>query len=218
MNSLELIKILVDKVAEYEARVPDSNGLSIEGFLEMNAHEQDVQKLKNSFITGANEDHRHSPLNIERVIAQHLLFMYRYVKFYSKMIFQDTIIKSLEEFSFMTTVLQYGSISKSELIKKNIYEKSSGIEMINRLIKMHIFVQYDNPNDMRSQLIELTEQGKGILYQVFAKMNTLGIIAAGELSQSEKITLANLLKKLDNFHYNNYNNKQRQKLEDYLPE
>lgn len=217
MNSFQLTKLLIDKVAEYEASAADPDALSLEGFQDILAANTNIQGLKNTYITHGENSPRFESMNVERVIAQHLLFMYRYVKFYAKMIFQDTMVKSLEEFSFMTTVLQYDRISKSDLIKKNVYEKSSGIEIINRLVKMQIFSQHDNPKDLRSQLIKLTDTGKGILYQIFSKMNTLGLIASGELSQHEKIVLAKLLKKLDTFHYNNYNSKHHHNLEDYLP-
>lgn len=218
MDRFELAKVVMEKIEAYAATCPDKDALTMEGFQHMLFENTDIHELKNNFITHDTRQSQYHEMNVERVIAQHLTFMYRYVKHYAKMIFQDSALKSLEEFSFMTTVMQYNAISKSDLIRKNVYEKSSGIEIINRLIKLNFFMQEENPNDIRSKLILLTEQGRAELYRIFGKMNTLGIIASGELTYAEKIMLANILKKLDNFHYHNYNQKSMQQLDDYLPD
>lgn len=223
MDSLKLLKVLIQKLEEYEREEQDKSSLSLEGFCNSVRTELDLESVKNNYIEPQDPNglkYKNTPFienNIERVIAQHLLFLYRYIKFYSKLVFEESKIKSIEEFGFLITVMQYDTISKSELIKKNILEKSSGIEMINRLIKSGLLIQKDNPDDQRSHLVLLTDSGKMELYQIFEKMNTLGVIATGELNRSEKAQLALILKKLDNFHFGNYNNKQLKNLNDYRP-
>lgn len=223
MDSLELMKVLIQKLEVYDGEEQDKTNLSLAGFCHSVKTELDYTDLKNNLIREKeNSDSNSSKAhyiesNIERVIAQHILFLYRYIKFYSKLAFEESVIKSIEEFGFLITVLQEEACTKSELIKKNIIEKSSGIEMINRLIKSGLLIQKDNPGDQRSQLILLTETGKTALFKIFDKMNTLGIIATGKLNNFEKDQLVHLLKKLDNFHYEKYNNKSLKKLEDFLP-
>lgn len=220
MNSLELLKVLIDKLETYESLSGDKESLSLAGFKATLQLDIDLEDLKNTFIEKKEKiDHISvSENDIERVIAQQVLFLYRYIKFYSKIAFAHTTIKSIEEFGFLATLMQFQSLSKTELIKKNVIEKSSGIEIINRLIKAGYCTQFDNPNDLRSQLVALTDAGKAQLYQAFQKMNTLGHIASGTLNQAEKEQLAVILKKLDTFHYDNYYHKNIDKLEDYLPD
>mgnify|MGYP000865790247 CR=1 FL=1 len=221
MNSLELLKVLIDKLEHYENSVPDKENLSLESYIQSFQSELTPDDYKNSLVGDyqipKEERNDHIENNIERVIAQHLLFLNRYIKFYSKSALSDSKIKTLEEFSFLITVMQQQRISKTDLIKRNIFEKSSGIEIINRLIKTNMLIQEDNPEDLRSQLISLTDVGKFALFGVFERMNTLGKIATGKLTSVEKDQLAFILKKLDTFHYDNYTNKEFQKLEDYLP-
>ena len=223
MTSIELLKVLIQKLEDYEIAEQDKTNLSLAGFCYSVRTELDLESVKNTFIEQEdpnNSKYKNAPFvenNIERVISQHLLFLYRYIKFYSKLAFEESKIKSIEEFGFLITVMQYDEISKSELIKKNILEKSSGIEMINRLMKSGLLLQKDNPEDQRSHLVLLTDSGKMELYKIFEKMNTLGIIATGELNRYEKEQLVLTLKKLDNFHFENYNNKQLKNLDDYLP-
>lgn len=220
MNNIELLKLLVDRLEAYEGQAEDKEALSLTGFIESVNGAGDLNELSSAWIgKGTKTDMPHFiDNNIERVIAQHLYLLYRYIKFYSKTALAHSQIKTMEEFGFLITVLQYQHISKTELIRRNIIEKSSGIEIINRLLKSKLFTQKDNPDDQRSQLILLTELGRSELFKIFGNMNTLGKIATGDLSQGEKGQLALLLKKLDQFHYNNYNNKDLRSLEDYLPD
>lgn len=221
MNSLELLKVLLDKLSHYERNAEDKNALSIEEFTASLRPTHDLEQLKNSIIGNTNpeilKNPHHIPNNIERVISQHILLLYRYIKFYSKAAFASSNIRTMEEFSFLMHVMQQERINKTELIRRNIIEKSSGIEIINRLIKSNMLVQVDNPEDQRSHLIQLTDYGKSELFRIFSKMDTLGKIATGTLSSSEKEQLALMLKKLDHFHYDNYNNKELKELEDFLP-
>lgn len=221
MNSLQLLKVLIQELERYEEQSADKNDLTLNDFVASISPKADLEQLKNNFVHQASI---HSPstediqINIERVIAQHVLFLYRYIKLYSKLVFSDTSIKTIEEFGFLITLLQVHSLPKSELIRRNIYEKSSGVEIINRLIKSGHLTQKANPEDKRSQLVSLTDVGRSSLYQVFDKMNNLGIIAAGNLQDHEKYQLAELLKKLDDFHFLNYYDTKSDDLTDYLPD
>ncbi|WP_126973954.1 MarR family transcriptional regulator [Gynurincola endophyticus] len=222
MNSFALLEQLIGKLEAYENAAEDKNNLSMEGFYQSISGEVNLTALKNSFIGEVPEtdaaDRKHFiETNIERVISQNFLFLYRYIKYYSKIALKESVINSIEEFGMAMTVLQYQSISKTDLIKKNVIEKSSGVEIINRLIKIGLLTQTDNPDDHRSQLIGLSDQGKFELFKTFENMNTLGLIATGTLNTSEKVQLAMILKKLDQFHFNNYNNKSLNNLEDFLP-
>ena len=221
MNSFQLLKIVMQELETYEEKAKDKNELSLEEFILSLSSMLDLDSLKNSFVDNATiepvEDNQSIENNIERVITQHILFMYRYIKFYSKMVFADSNIKTIDDFSFLITLLQQPALPKTELIRRNIFEKSSGIETINRLIKSGLLAQKPNPGDKRSQLVLLTDYGRSSLYQIFQKMNELGMIASGELTKAEKNELAILLKKLDNFHFHNYNNTNSGELRDYLP-
>lgn len=222
MNSFELLKALMKELETYQDKVNDKNALSLDDFILFLTPNVGLDSLKNSFIKNSTfnpeESDQSVENNIERVIAQHIIFMYRYIKFYSKMVFADSNIKTIEDFSFLITLLQQSAMPKTELARRNIFSKSSGIEVINRLIKSKMLAQKDNPKDKRSQLVALTDLGRTSLFQILGKMNELGIIASGNLTEAEKNELAILLKKLDQFHYDNYCNAKSDQLNDYLPD
>ncbi|HLU88092.1 MAG TPA: helix-turn-helix domain-containing protein [Taishania sp.] len=221
MDRFELTQLLIQKVDEYAKGKEDGSNLSLEDFILHLKSERPLDSYKNTLLVehAYPEEQRvhHRPNNIERIISQHLLILYRYIKFYSKHVFVDSKIRSVEDFGIIMTVLQHNQISKSDLIKRNIIEKSSGIEIINRLIKQGLLFQKDNPNDNRSQLIFLSDAGRMEVFKLFEKMETLGYIATGELSEAQKYQLADILKQLDTFHFANYTNKKLKDLKDYLP-
>lgn len=217
MNSFELTKLLIEKVDEYQNSKEDKTSLTVEEFKEFIKATQNIDALRNTFIPPTNTTHEsYHKISVDRIISQQILFLYRYVKHYSKYVFQNSSIKSIEEFSILITVLQHTSVTKSELIKKNVLEKTTGIEIINRLIKQGYLIQSNNPNDQRSQIIQLTESGKIQIYQSFDGMNDLSNISTGKLTEEEKYKLATILKKLDDFHYINHNKPKANSIKDFL--
>ncbi len=222
MTSVQLLRVLLEKLEAYESTVPDKGALTLEGMVASIENKSGLPELRNSFISADPGpfigEGKTYPDNIERVIAQHFLFLYRYIKFYAKTALADTTVNTIEEFSILATAMQQHAIPKTELIRKNVIEKSSGIEIVKRLIKAGYLTQSGNPDDHRSQLIMITPQGRQTLFSAFQKMDLLGIIAAGNLDDSEKYQLAILLRKLDQFHFDNYNNKNLHALEDYMPD
>lgn len=221
MKSIELLKEIVDRLEEYENSCSDSDDLNLDGFVTFLQPQRSLDSLQNNWVEKEQpflqDNLRGIETNIERIIAQHLIVLNRYIKFYGRAALQHSKIKTLEEFSFMITILQFQLLSKSELIRRNITDKSSGIEIINRLIKNGLMLQLRNPDDQRSHLVQLSEIGKAELFNIFSNMDTLGKIACGPLTVNEKQQLAIMLKKMDEFHFDNYNNKDLDSLEDYLP-
>lgn len=221
MNSIAILKELITRLEAYENSSSGKKDLNIDDFTAFIQTQPPLASLQSNLIEKGSPYIADSPhnieINIERIITQHLIVLNRYIKFYGKTALQDSSIKTLEEFSFMITIMQFQQLSKSELIRRNIIEKSSGTEIINRLIKNGLMLQVNNPNDNRSQLMALSEAGKTEIFRIFKHMDTLGKIACGPLTENEKHRLALILKKLDEFHHDNYTHKSLSELEDYLP-
>jgi DNA-binding MarR family transcriptional regulator len=102
----------------------------------------------------------------------------------------------------MVTLLNMPAITKTELINKMVYDKTTGIELINRLIKQGLITEAENPADKRSKLIHVTESGRGVLFSSFEELNKVSQIIPGRLNADELMTLIHLLDKLDNHHLN----------------
>ncbi len=143
------------------------------------------------------KDNGRSP---ESVISTLLVHMNRYAKTYSKSAIQDSEFSTQEDFIYLINLKAFGAMTKMALINKNIQDKPTGMQIINRLIKNGWVTQTDSETDRRSKVITITPEGLKALDQQMGKIRLATQIVAGDLSHSEKMQLIGLLNKLNDFH------------------
>lgn len=211
MNNYQLIGQLINLVEEFENSHKNEAPLTLQnftGFLNarvLAAHneaaESDVR-----FGDQASETLQNA-YQLDNNIARLFIYMSRYAKSYIKKTLQGTGLSSTEEFTCLAILLTHSSLSKTALLQLNLLEKTSGTEVINRLLASGLITQWDDELDKRSKRIAITTKGKELLYIVFSDMNHVGKMITGKLSLSEKFTLQYLLQRLENFHYEIYTSK-----------
>lgn len=144
---------------------------------------------------------------IDNNIGRLFVYMSRYAKSYIKKALEETPLQTPEDFTCLAILLTHDNLSKGDLISKNIQEKTSGTEVIRRLIASGLAIQWDDKIDKRGKRIAITEFGKELLYKVFEDMSYVGKMITGNLTFSEKLQLQYLLQKLETFHYTLHENK-----------
>lgn len=136
----------------------------------------------------------------EGVISTLLVHLNRYAKTYSKSAIADSEFHTQDEFSYLITLKAFGTLTKMELIKKNVQDKSSGILIINRLIKQGWIQQNNSQTDKRSKVLKITPSGRIALENQMEKIRNASQIVSGNLNHTEKMELIRILSKLDKFH------------------
>jgi len=136
-----------------------------------------------------------------------IVLLFRYAKGYIKKAMKESKINTADEFSFLITLMTYESLNKTELIMKQVMEKTSGTEIINRLLKMGLVEQFNDINDKRSVRVKITQTGRMELLKVLPQMNVVSQIVAGNLNETEKTMLAYMLRKLEHYHNEIFLNK-----------
>lgn len=136
----------------------------------------------------------------ESVINTLIVHMNHYAKSYSKSAIHDSDFRTQEDFIYLINLKAFGAMSKMDLVKKNIQEKSAGMQIINRLIGKGWVSQQDSLVDKRSKLIQITEKGKKALEGQMGKIRKATQVVTGDLDYAEKMELIRLLTKLDQFH------------------
>jgi DNA-binding MarR family transcriptional regulator len=224
MKSYHLLKELLEKLEEYDASLTENDSSNLSGFTSYLVT-NDVKHFETDALDAGDKSSKerderlaleNTPGSINTSISQFIIFMNRYVKQYTKKALKDSEIKTMDEFSYLSTLLTFGQLSKIDLINRNKQEKTTGMETIKRLLNSNLVVQSDNPMDKRSQLLALTEKGTGVLYGVFENMHVVGKIIPGNLSDLEKVQLAHLLKKLDVYHNDIFTNRMGEDLENFV--
>lgn len=172
-----------------------------------------VPRLPDERVGPALAHYETSIEKTETTIARMVTYLYRYARGYTKKALEGSPLQSADEFGYLATLLSFDQLRKSELIAKNIHEKPTGTEIINRLLKQGLIEQLDDPTDKRSKLVRITPQGKGVIFAAFARLGRVSDLIGGELSAHEKQHLLHLLQKLDNFHYHLFTHQKQETLD-----
>jgi DNA-binding MarR family transcriptional regulator len=145
-----------------------------------------------------------------------VVLLYRYAKGYIKKALASSDLKNGDDFSFLITLMTHESLTKIELTKLLVMEKTSGSEIINRLIKLKFIEQTPDEEDRRSVRIRISDYGRSQVLKVLPEMQKVSSIVTGNLDNNEIRTLTYLLRKLDAYHNEIYHHKKEYELGDLL--
>jgi DNA-binding MarR family transcriptional regulator len=156
------------------------------------------------------EDKKKSPSSIsssslavnetEEEISRLLVLMYRYAKGHLKTYLSDFPELIQEDFTYIYVLKRQGSMTKTQLIEANVHEKTSGLEIIRRLLKNGLIEESNDTNDKRSKRVTLTNKGEEMVVSVKSVTRKVAKLITGKLDFNEKEQLLSILKKLDLFH------------------
>lgn len=202
MKSKAIIIELIEYVSQFEDETKkldkELNINDFIGFLNSKHKPTNVKTIE--LQGGENSEINQSQEGPATDISILIVLMFRYAKGYIRKALKSSKIKSADEFSFLITLLTYKNLTKTELIQKQVMEKTSGTEIINRLIRLGLIMQYEDEVDKRSMRIKISDLGKSEIIGILPEMQKVSKIVTGNLTETEKNTLAYLLRKLENFH------------------
>ncbi len=157
------------------------------------------QTTESEQVMERNADH---PLaeNTDAGIARLLSYLGRYMKIYARKGLEGSPLGTMDEFAYLAMLIEYGPLTKSDLIQRNRHEKPTGMEIIRRLLVLGMVTQSDDLDDRRSKRLAITPLGSETFGQVAGQMSKVSTLLAGNLSPAEKMLLLQLLDKLENFH------------------
>ncbi len=210
MKTYQLIHQLISLVERIEQENPgkEVSLADFSGFLLNDVVDHENAVMGTDVRFGKNESQAQElAYQLDNSIGRLFVYMSRYAKAYIKKALDGTAIHSAEEFTALSILLTHDHLTKSELISHNLQEKTSGIEVLRRLIGAGLVVQSDASIDKRSKSVAITSLGKEVLYDIFVDMNKVGKIITGRLTVAEKLTLHQLLQKLENFHLEHFRKK-----------
>lgn len=144
------------------------------------------------------------PMSMDARLGSLVGKLSRYATIYSKKAMQPLNFKGIDDPLYLMALLQMGTPKKSELIYEMLSEFPSGIDIINRLIKMEYMEEFPDETDRRSKRLRITPQGMAIVQQCFPELTRVADIAFGTLTDGEKAVLVHLLDRLAIHHADHY--------------
>lgn len=138
--------------------------------------------------------------SVESAASKYIIYLYRYAKGYGKKLLKDTPLSSIDDVPYLLMLLFSGPSTKMELIQANVHEKTTGMEILNRLLRLGLVEQQFNPDDKRSRKLSISPEGQKLMFNLMNGMDTLSAIVSGNLQTKERINLLKMLHKLNDFH------------------
>jgi DNA-binding MarR family transcriptional regulator len=110
---------------------------------------------------------------------------------------EGTGLNQVEEFGILLTIQQEGERRKTDVIYANLFELSSGTDMLNRLKKRGLISEYDDENDKRSKRIKLTKAGENAIELCMNQMKKVAGMMTMDLDEDDKQLCIHLLKSIE---------------------
>lgn len=136
----------------------------------------------------------------DSVINTTLVRLYRYAKLQAKTAIAGTSFSTPDDFIYLISLVSFGSMSKTALIKLNVHEKSAGMQIVKRLIDNGLVIQTPIESDKRNRILHITPKGQLLLNESMHNIRQASRNVTEPLSNEEKMDLIRLLTKLENFH------------------
>ena len=195
--NFDLIKKVVELVQQFMEQNEDKAIYSddLQGFTEwFKASDKADSEAEDPAWVG-----KESGRSSDSIINTLLIRMGRYGKTYSRSI-GHSVFSSQDDFIYLINLKTMGAMTKMELIRHNVSEKSSGMLIINRLITNGWAEQTVCLEDKRRKHIQITEKGLAVLKEHMDEIRKASKVVVGNLTHSEQMLLIAILSKLDKFH------------------
>jgi DNA-binding MarR family transcriptional regulator len=110
---------------------------------------------------------------------------------------EGTGIDQLEEFGMLLTVRRLRTPRKTEIIYANIFELSSGTDMLNRLRKKGFVKEHADKEDKRSKRVSLTTAGEKAIDLCADRMKKCAGMMLAEMNEEDIKLCTQLLKNVE---------------------
>ena len=217
MKTKDILIDIIENLEAYEQlTLEQKTEPTTSDFLEyMNMQFHPLDSSKRELISGGDDNWRLDTsrgADLTTDVSILVVMLYRYARGYIKKALTKSEIKNGDDFSFLITLMTYESMTKIELTKMLVMEKTSGNEIIKRLVNQKFIEQTPDSEDRRSVRIRITDFGREQVIKILPEMQLVSKIVTGNMNESEIRTFSYLLRKLDDYHNDIYHNKKELEL------
>jgi DNA-binding MarR family transcriptional regulator len=214
MKKSDVLKQIIDLLYASDNPEGEAGEYTLDDFLGYVNSRYTGEKLLLQELSGDRGSGLESSRKKADDISSMLVMMYRYAKSYIRKALKNSNLQTADEFSFLITLMSFNSLTKSELINRQVMEKTSGTEVIRRLVRAGLVNEFSDESDRRTVRVAITNAGKKEINSILPAMGMVSDIVKGNLTPGEVNTLAFLLRKLDYFHHDVYQNSRTASLEE----
>ncbi len=187
----ELLKEVIQNLELFEKTASTKDkSLTIEGFSAF--LQAEMQKR-----LSAPRLQEYTDAYLNSLIARDISYLYRYMRGYMRKAIKTTKLQTTDDYIYLVTIMARGPITKTDLNLCNVMEKTTGAEIIKRLLTLGLIEQTSNPNDKRSLLVSITPEGREELKKLFPELQVSADIFLSSLNRGQKQILLQLHTKIN---------------------
>jgi DNA-binding MarR family transcriptional regulator len=179
---------LVNKWAEFEERHPDG---SIEDFCRSYLAHQRRGQEQGALVGGV------VPALSDALLMKIIGRISKLNMAYANIALKGTELNQIEEFGILQTIRKEKKPRKTEVIYANLFELSSGTDMLNRMKKRGLIREYGDKEDKRSKRLELTEKGEAVANASIPRIEKNAKMLLNSLQTEDKELCIQLLKNIE---------------------
>jgi DNA-binding MarR family transcriptional regulator len=179
---------LVNLWGKFEEQHPDG---SIEDFCRHHLARHQQKKAKGPLVGGV------VPPLIDGLLLKIMGRIHKLNMNYANIALKGTGLHQIEEMGMLLTIKQEKNPRKTEVIYANLFELSSGTDMLTRLKQRGLIKEYDDQEDKRSKRLELTAKGEKVVDLCKEKIAKNATMLLLDLSQDDKELCIQLLKNVE---------------------
>jgi DNA-binding MarR family transcriptional regulator len=179
---------LVNKWAEFEERHPDG---SIEDFCRSYLAHQRRDQEQGALVGGV------VPALSDALLMKIIGRISKLNMAYANIALKGTELNQIEEFGILQTIRKEKKPRKTEVIYANLFELSSGTDMLNRMKKRGLIREYGDKEDKRSKRLELTEKGEAVADASIPRIEKNAKMLLNSLQTEDKELCIQLLKNIE---------------------
>jgi len=180
--------VLVNEWAAFEKKHPDAN---IEDFCRHYLASQRHAEVKGPLVGGV------VPTINDGLLLKIIGRISKLNMNYANLALKGTGLNQIEEFGILLTIKQEKNPKKTEVIYANLYELSSGSDMLARMKKRGLIKEYDDKEDRRSKRLELTAKGEKVADACKTKILKNATMMMNDLTEDDKQLCIQLLKNVE---------------------
>jgi DNA-binding MarR family transcriptional regulator len=179
---------LVNEWAKYEINHPDGN---VVDFCRYYLAHQAEKKTKGALVGGV------IPNITDGLLLKIIGRISKLNMLYANMALSGTEVNQIEEFGMLATIQQNKNPRKTEIINSNLFELSSGTDMLNRLKKRGLIKEYSDKEDKRSKRVQLTIKGEKTFELCFERIIKNARMMTHDMAEDDKKLCIQLLKGIE---------------------
>nr|WP_068891764.1 winged helix DNA-binding protein [Pedobacter panaciterrae] len=179
---------LVNHWGEFEQKHPEG---SIADFCRYFLAHQQTKKTKGTLVGGV------VPTLNDGLLLKIVGRISKLNMAYANLALKGTELNQIEEFGILQTIKKEKDPKKTEVIYANLFELSSGTDMLNRMQKRGLIKEYADKEDRRSKRIELTAKGEKAAESAMVKIEMNATMLMNDLTQDDKALCIQLLKNIE---------------------